>query len=136
MGLISWDARLQTGHGKIDSQHKELLDAINRLHTAMKQGKGKSELGSILTFLKDYTVSHFQMEEELMNTHRYPGSPKHKAIHHDLVVQVEDLVAKHEKGENILTLSVMDFLEDWLVQHIQGEDFRFAAYLKEKGVAA
>jgi len=136
MGLISWDARLQTGHAGIDDQHRELVDAINRLHTAMKQGKGKSELGAILNFLKDYTESHFQMEEDLMKRHIYPGAPKHKSVHHDLLVQVEDLAAKHLGGENILTLSVMDFLEDWLVQHIQGEDYRFALFLKDKGVAA
>jgi hemerythrin len=28
----------------------------------------------------------------------------------------------------------MNFLEDWLVQHIQGEDYRFAQDLKGKGI--
>jgi hemerythrin len=28
----------------------------------------------------------------------------------------------------------MDFLEGWLVEHIQGEDYRLAEYLRGKGV--
>ena len=51
-----------------------------------------------------------------------------------LVAQVAELVDKFQKGTATLTLPVMNFLEDWLVQHIQGEDYRFALELKSKGV--
>ena len=134
MALIVWDKRLETGHGKIDEQHKALVEIVNRLHGAMKQGKGKEELGGILVFLKDYTVTHFAMEEQLMAQHNYSGAVKHKQIHAELVHQVADLVDKFQKGTATLTLPVMNFLEDWLVQHIQGEDYRFALELKGKGV--
>jgi len=134
MALIVWDSRLETGHGKIDEQHQALIEIMNRLHGAMKQGKGKDELGGILVFLKDYTVTHFAMEEQLMAQHQYSGSAKHKQIHADLVRQVADLVEKFQQGTTTLTLPVMNFLEDWLVLHIQGEDYRFAKELREKGV--
>jgi hemerythrin-like metal-binding protein len=134
MALIVWDKRLETGHGKIDEQHKSLVEIFNRLHGAMKQGKGRDEVEGILVFLKDYTVSHFSMEEQLMNEHNYAGAAKHKQIHAELVQQVADLVSKFQKGTATLTLPVMNFLEDWLVQHIQGEDYRFALDLKSKGV--
>jgi hemerythrin-like metal-binding protein len=134
MALIVWDRRLETGHGKIDEQHKSLVETVNRLHEAMKQGKGRGELEGILVFLKDYTVTHFAMEEELMDRHAYAGAPKHKQIHADLVRQVADLVTKFQAGKAMLTLDVMNFLEDWLTQHIQGEDYRLALDLKGKGV--
>ena len=66
MALISWDARLETKHTKIDEQHKALIQAFNDLHVAMKQGKGKEEVGRTLTFLKDYTVTHFKMGVALL----------------------------------------------------------------------
>jgi hemerythrin-like metal-binding protein len=135
MALIVWDCKLETGHGKIDEQHKSLVEIVNRLHGAMKQGKGRGELEGILVFLKDYTVTHFAMEEELMDRHRYAGAAKHKQIHADLVRQVADLVGKFQAGKASLTLDVMNFLEEWLVQHIQGEDYRFAQDLKGKGVS-
>ena len=134
MGLITWDKRLETGHGKIDEQHRALVDAFNNLHGAMKQGKGKDAVGATLVFLKDYTVQHFEMEESLMKSNSYPGYQKHLGLHQDLVGKVADLVDKFQTGQAVMTLQVMDFLEGWLVEHIQGEDFRLAEYLRGKGV--
>ena len=134
MALIVWDKRLETGHGKIDEQHQSLVEIFNRLHGAMKQGKGKAEVEGILVFLKDYTVTHFAMEEELMARHSYTAAARHQAIHADLVRQVADLVGKFQAGTASLTLPVMNFLEDWLVQHIQGEDYRMALEFKSKGI--
>ena len=132
MALMIWDKRLESGHPGIDEQHKALIETYNRLHGAMKQGKGKDEIGGILNFLKDYTVSHFKMEEDLMARHGYPMAARHKEIHADLLRQVGDLVQKYNAGTTTLTLPVMDFLESWLTTHIQGEDFRLAEYLKNK----
>ena len=135
MALMVWDKRLETGHSKIDEQHKSLIEILNRLHEAMKLGKGKGEVEGILVFLKDYTVTHFAMEEGLMLQHSYSGAVKHKEIHADLVRQVVELVGKFQNGSATLTLPVMKFLEEWLTQHIQGEDYRFALELKSKGVS-
>ena len=133
MGLINWKPSLETGHAKIDLQHQSLVDAFNALHTAMKQGKGKDELSRTLDFLKNYTVEHFRMEEELMDRFAYPGVVEHKGIHGSLVSQVAELCSRFEAGKTALTLPVMDFLEGWLVEHIQGEDVRLAQFLKARG---
>jgi hemerythrin len=71
------------------------------------------------------------MEEALMGQSRYPGTAKHKEIHRDLVKQVAELVDKHQKGTLTMTMPVMDFLQDWLVKHIQSEDFRLAEFLRK-----
>ena len=134
MALIVWDTRLETGHAKIDEQHQSMAEIFNRLHGAMKQGKGRAEVEGILVFLKDYTVTHFAMEEELMARHGYTGAARHQEVHADLVRQVAELVGKVQAGHASLTLAVMNFLEDWLVQHIQGEDYRMALEFKTRGI--
>lgn len=130
MALLDWDVRLETGHPTIDGQHKSLIKIINKLHAAMKAGQGRAEIENILVFLKDYTVSHFCMEEALMDQNHYPGAVKHKQIHSDLVKQVAELVDNHQKGALTMTMPVMDFLQSWLTAHIQGEDFRLAEFLR------
>jgi hemerythrin len=134
MALIVWDPRLETGHGTIDEQHRSMAEILNRLHGAMKQGKGRAEVGGILVFLKDYTINHFAMEEQLMDLHHFSGAAQHKQIHAELVGQVADLVDRFEQGSAALTLPVMTFLEDWLVKHIQGEDFRFVLELRGQNI--
>lgn len=136
MGLITWKPHFETGHAKIDGQHRALTEAINNLHAAMKQGKGKDELGSILAILKNDTVEHFQMEEELMDRFGYPGVIEHKGIHGSLVSQVAELCLRFEEGRTPLTRPVMDFLVGWLVEHIQGEDVTLAQFLKSRGNVA
>ncbi|HEY3399616.1 MAG TPA: bacteriohemerythrin [Geothrix sp.] len=136
MAYMEWRAALEIGHAKIDSEHRSLVDALNRLHAAMKQGKGRDEIERILLFLKDYTVEHFQGEERLMMAHGYPGTAMHCAIHADLVKQVGDLITGYRSGKTVLTSAVLDFLEAWLVKHIQGEDTALGAFLKEKDAVA
>jgi hemerythrin-like metal-binding protein len=108
------------------------VDTINQLHAAMKAGKGRGEIEKIMVFLKDYTVSHFRMEEDLMDRTHYPGAAQHTTIHRDLVAQVANLVDKHQKGTLNLTMPVMDFLQDWLTKHIMSEDLQLAEYLRKQ----
>lgn len=136
MAYMEWRAALEVGHAKIDSEHRSLVDALNRLHAAMKQGKGKDEIEKTLLFLKDYTVEHFKGEEKMMMAYRYPGTDAHCAIHADLVKEVSTLIANFQSGKTVLTSAVFDFLEDWLVKHIQGEDKALGEFLKSKGAVA
>jgi len=104
MALITWDARLETKNAKIDEQHKALIQAFNELHLAMKQGKGKDEVGRTLTFLKDYTVTHFKMEENLMAINAYPMALRHQELHRDFVKKAQDLVDQFNQGKAMITL--------------------------------
>ena len=126
MALIVWEERLETGHAAIDEQHRSLVEILNRLHLAMKQGKGKPELEGILVFLMDYTVSHFAMEEGLMERYHYSRADPHRDLHAGLMAQVAELVVRYQAGSAPLTLEIMNFLEDWLVAHILAEDMALA----------
>lgn len=132
MAYMEWRPALEVGHAKIDAEHRTLVDALNRLHAAMKLGKGREEIEGILLFLKDYTANHFKGEESMMMAHRYPGTQAHCAIHADLMKQVGDLIRNYQGGKQVLTSAILDFLEDWLVKHIMGEDKALGEFLKRK----
>lgn len=134
MAFMEFDDRFKVGYPAIDQQHGELFRAVNGLHDAMREGKARQQLGEVLSFLREYTVQHFSMEEGLMQKSNYPGYQDHKRLHDELTRQVVDLEAKQQAGSITLSLSVMNFLKDWLVQHISKEDMRLAAHLQEKGV--
>ena len=134
MALITWGSALEVGNKDIDSQHKVLVDLVNGLNDAMTQGKGKEILGKLLKELIDYTVSHFAMEERLMQTHAYPDRDKHMKEHTDLKATVTKLQGEFASGKVTITLQVMSFLKEWLSNHILKTDKALGTYLASKNV--
>lgn len=57
-----WTPDLETGNSLIDGQHKELIEAINKLLDACGNGKGRAEIEATLVFLNNYVVKHFNDE--------------------------------------------------------------------------
>jgi hemerythrin len=133
--LFPWSEKYQVGIGFVDTQHKQLVDIINRLHQAMATGKGKDQLETTLQELIQYTKAHFAAEEKVLESHSYPDFPAHHAEHERLTSVVEEFRRKLANKEVALSVGVMDFLKDWLGNHILGVDKRYAPFLKSQGVA-
>ncbi|CAH2031845.1 bacteriohemerythrin [Trichlorobacter ammonificans] len=131
---LEWDSSFETGIRSIDEQHKVLFNMVNELHDAMQQKRSKEAIGQILNRLIDYTGSHFAHEENAFRTTGYPQEAGHKQLHAKLVNQVLELKGQFEGGQAVLTQSVIDFLQDWLTNHIKGEDKRYAPHLIKHGI--
>ena len=134
MPLFQWSQNLSVNIAEIDTQHKRLVDLINHLHDSMKGGKGKEAMGKILKDLTDYTVYHFSTEEKLFEKYGYPESARHKKEHEDLTKQVLDIGRKYNAGDMILTMDLMNFLKEWLNNHIMQVDKKYSSYFNAKGV--
>jgi len=134
MALIQWNDSLSVKVAEIDQQHKRLIAMINELHDAMKQGKGKDVLGKIINGLSSYAVMHFSTEEKYFDRFGYPETESHKKKHVAFVKKVLEFKDGFEKGELNLTLNVMNFLSDWLKNHIMGTDKKYSQFFNEKGL--
>ena len=62
-----FDESLVTGNEMIDSQHKELIDKINKLLDSCETSKSKLVAVKTLDYLADYTEFHFGEEENFRN---------------------------------------------------------------------
>ena len=133
MAFIEWGDALSVTVDAMDSEHKELVRLINELHDAITVNKDKEVLGKVFDGLVQYTVFHFASEEQLMEDVGYPDLPKHRELHQDLVSQVGKLKEKYDSGEgDSVSVDVMEFLRDWLVNHIQGTDKKYGEFIKQK----
>jgi methyl-accepting chemotaxis protein/hemerythrin len=129
--LITWDSSISFGIDAIDQQHHHLVDLVNKLHHAMRVRAGKSVLGATLAELAQYTVEHFKDEERMMEEAGYPKLDAHKREHEKLVAQVVDFQKQFESGSVTITLDLMNFLSDWLINHIKGVDRGYVSCLKK-----
>jgi len=131
---LEWDASFSTGVTKYDEQHKVLFNMVNDLADAMQQKKSKEAVGRVLNGLAEYTVNHFADEERSFSQSRYPEETEHKALHKKLVDQVVELIGKFNAGEPLITQDVINFLQDWLINHIKGVDKRYGPHLNKNGI--
>lgn len=134
MALIEWNPQFSVQIGRFDDQHQKLVAMINQLHDGMKSGEGNTVLGGVLQSLITYTATHFAEEEKVMQSYCYPDLGKHRAAHAALVREVLDLQKKFQSGASALTMSLLSFLKNWLVNHIQVEDKKYGVYLNAKGL--
>jgi hemerythrin len=94
MALMVWNSRFETGIGIIDTQHKALFAAVNKLADSFKSGTSKTEVKACLDFLVKYTVDHFSTEEKIMRDMGYPKLTSHVVEHTQLVEKAKDLQTK------------------------------------------
>ncbi|MFH0734676.1 MAG: bacteriohemerythrin [bacterium] len=134
MALISWTNEYAVNISIIDNQHKTLIALINILHDKMKQGKGKLILDVVLTELTEYTIYHFSTEEELFRKYNYQETKAHLIEHNKLLEEVTKIKNNFDSGNTVITLELMNFLKNWLENHILKSDKKYSSFLKSKGV--
>jgi len=133
-----WDSSLETGYQKVDNQHKQLVTAVNNLMEASASGKGDRAVLETLDFLTGYAIKHFADEEQLQIDYKYPEYLTHKRLHDEFKLVVGDLtarVAKEGPTTEIIDI-VSSTIGSWLLNHIKGDDFRMAAFVKAADLAA
>lgn len=132
MLIAQWDDSYKTGHATVDKQHEQLFKMVNDLHDAIVAQKSKEVLGPTLKKLATYTVEHFQMEEALMEQLKYPERAAHRAKHEALTKQVKELIEKFESGKAVLSMTLSNFLANWLRHHIKQDDMALIKFAKER----
>ncbi|MBK5938839.1 bacteriohemerythrin [Halochromatium roseum] len=129
MPLLQWDDRFSVQVDSIDAEHKKLIAMINALHDAMRQQRSRAVQQRVINGLVSYTRIHFVNEERLFVAHGYPDAAAHKQEHARFIFKVKAFQDDFERGKLGLSIDLMNFLSDWLRDHIMESDQRYSAYL-------
>ena len=132
---ISWSENLETGHDKIDEQHKELFRLTSDIIGACERGSDLETVGRTLDFLASYTMSHFADEETLMTQNNYPDYEHHKKKHEDFKQTVTELIVRYQESGSTSELcrEVSSIIVRWLITHISQVDRKLADFVKLAG---
>ena len=87
MSILTWNDQLMVGIDSVDHQHQHLVVLINRLDEVVTLGAEEQTIVDTVNELVDYTVYHFQHEEELMQKADYNPEmfAKHREQHQEFV---------------------------------------------------
>ena len=129
MALLVWDESLETRIPHIDAQHQKLVSLINNLDQAVQDGTGGLLVSYVLQELIRYVKDHFEDEEQLMLRRRFPGLTDHRREHDIFASRLKEIHATFQDGD-ALSATILDFLKEWLVNHIRRTDQVYAAFIQ------
>lgn len=124
---ITWENIYSVGIEEIDMQHKKLLEIINELDELLNADITKSGIEAVLVELKEYIEIHFSTEEEYMEKYHYPDLAEHKMLHKEFIAKIKN--AECIEDATIEGIEVIDFLYNWLINHIMVEDKKYVPYM-------
>ncbi len=135
--LLEWDESYATGIDEIDEQHMILVHTLNEASQKLATDSGVDTLEQITKNLLSYALYHFETEEELMSVHGYREESEEDAQEHydqhrffsEKVVSVRESI---NAGTPIAPGELLDFLNQWLVNHILKTDQKLGQYLLQK----
>ena len=134
MPIATWRDEYNINVEDIDTQHKEMLELVNKLHASVEACIDKNELKEMLIELADFTRMHFSTEEKYMKKHDYPGLKKHHKEHKVLLKHMSDLVRMVSSGKYPTFYSDYDVSSDWALIHIFDSDKKLGEFLNSKGI--
>ncbi|MDG5469228.1 bacteriohemerythrin [Deltaproteobacteria bacterium IMCC39524] len=130
MPLFLWKKSYEIGLTEIDTQHRNLVGIINELSDAMMNQKGYTVVPHILEKLVDYIQFHFTTEEEIMRDTKYPALDEHCQEHLAMTTKVIEFKRAYAKNHEINVVEVLNFLCDWLKEHIVVSDKKLKAHIQ------
>lgn len=122
---ISWREQLSVGNNVIDSDHKHLIDIINRIEKSLLE-KHRNGLTAELEELTQYSLLHFEREEKIAKAAGYTQVPTLNISHVSLMTRLEQMRAKFDVAgadwSSSATEDFTQFLRTWLIDHVIKED--------------
>ena len=81
---IAWKDFYTVNDPSLDAEHKQIIENINELYAAMNSVADSAVKKHVLERLVQYTRTHFDHEEKIMQEAGYPDLVAHKALHDDM----------------------------------------------------
>lgn len=131
---IVWEEKYSIGIEAIDEQHKKFIAILNRLSEAFLVDNKKEACAEILRELAEYAEGHFAFEEKYFGEFAFEAAAEHIAHHDEYRRKVRVLTEKLGSDDAGLEYELFDFVESWLVEHIEKEDKQYAALFLENGM--
>ncbi|MDW7774534.1 MAG: bacteriohemerythrin [Desulfobulbaceae bacterium] len=126
MALFKWDDSLRFNIEVIDQQHEQLIKAITKLEKAMLKGESRTVMKDIFNELTIFLTIHFQTEEKIFESITYPGAERHKEEHRGFIRKVNTFKDEFEDEKIGLAVEIMNFMCDWVLNHIKNVDREYA----------
>jgi hemerythrin len=131
---LAWRPEFATNVPIIDDQHRVLITMLNDAGTNLTDRSPIEDYARIVQGLLSYAGYHFQTEESLMAEHGFDTvkateAASHIAEHRSFADKVVAVQAGLAAGQRITRADLINFLTNWLSDHILRVDKELGAYI-------
>jgi hemerythrin len=134
MANIEWTDDLSVGIDRIDEQHLKLIEILQGLEDAIRDGRDADTIEDTIVNLFNYARVHFKAEEEMLRKHKYPEEKLHELEHSKFIAKAFEFRENFDAKRPGLNLELANFLSGWILSHIQVTDQRYTKYLNTHGL--
>ena len=113
----------------IDCDHQELAQRVEAVRSAIAGGE---RVGEALERLRDFALTHYGLEENMMMTSRYPHAREHMRMHQRLIGVLNRVVHRSRHAGTALTQEAMNAVEELHLMHLRTDDARLGQWLNER----
>ena len=132
--MIKWNNKYSVGISRIDEEHKKLIGILNKAIFAKEHGNNPEEIKEVLSEMVEYYHKHFTTEEAYMIKFNFPEYQFHKNEHLDFTNKTIATFNKVIKDDGDVANEILEFLKQWLVNHIQSIDKKYIDCFKKNGL--
>ncbi|NLK98119.1 bacteriohemerythrin [Defluviitalea saccharophila] len=136
---FEWKDRYSLNIPEIDEQHQKLFEIGYRAYELAMINDGSDyydEIMAIIDELLDYVEYHFEFEERLMERNLYSKFGTHCKEHNFYISKIKNMAHEEKIDDNQqeALLNILNFLSDWISNHILITDRQYVNEFKEKGL--
>jgi len=113
----------------IDRDHAELSEMTLELKLQAAAGRQWTLTSPLLRELARATVSHFALEETMMESTNYPGALLHRLQHQWMVDQVRTLTARCRRSDLQANEMLLNLLVESHFAHVGRDDLHYGLWL-------
>jgi hemerythrin len=132
---IVWGEQLSVGNDILDKDHKLLIEIINQTGVHM-ENNDLIALKTDLQRLHEYSLEHFAREEKFAVAVGFEQASGLHQSHQMLMKRLENIRTAYMKAEKTwspqLAQEFLEFLRNWLVDHIIREDLQMKPLLQKR----
>lgn len=134
MKKIEWTDEYSVGVEKLDNQHKNIINFINKLISNPEIDVHSETLHDILQEMMRYSKEHLYDEEMLLRQNGYSDFDTHVNYHMEYLEKFAELSLSVTESDLTVPADLLSFLRNWWANHILVEDMKYKSFFNDKGI--
>jgi len=121
-----------TGSSEMDEHHRKLLNMGEELRQAFLHGVARDKAVTMLNQLLLYSSSHFEQEEEWLDSCGYQSLVSHQRMHQELVQKIGDKTLALRAEQLPASSGIAVFIAECIRRHVLEEDRRAILWCRKE----